>query len=133
MKSEKLTKTMIDALRPDGDKRTYLWDSEIPGLHVTCYSSGTRTFYLKYRTATGRQVRYKIGRFGSITIAQARGLAQETLFSVAKGADPSKERKEARHSETIAELCDRFLERRSLICPKNGNKCDKQLIPPHTP
>jgi integrase len=107
--NSQLTKTMIDALRADGDKRAVLWDAEIRGLHVICYPSGGKTFYLKYRTATGRQVNYKIGRYGSITLAQARRIARETIFSVAKGADPAKERKEARHSETIAELCDRFL------------------------
>jgi integrase len=51
-----------------------------------------------------------IGRFGVLTVEQARELAKTKLALVALGQDPAQERKEGRKAKTVSEVCDWFLE-----------------------
>ena len=107
----KLTKRVVDALRPDpaGAAEVYAWDSELKGFGVRVLPSGASTFVLKYRNAEGRQRKLALGRVGTLTPEQARAIARERLVEVAKGADPSAERHARRGSMTVAELCDLYL------------------------
>ena len=47
-----------------------------------------------------------IGRFGPLTVEQARIEAREKLGMVAGGADPAHDRIEKRGQITVSELCD---------------------------
>jgi integrase len=67
-------------------------------------------FIIQYRNAEGRTKRLVIGKVGTLAPEEARRLAREKLASVAAGADPSAQRKAARTSITVAELCDEYLE-----------------------
>src|SRR5262245_11575845 len=50
-----------------------------------------------------------LGKVGTLTPDEARGLAREHLASVAKGMDPSHERHQRRAALTVAEICDEYL------------------------
>jgi len=50
-----------------------------------------------------------IGRFGAITVEQARAIAQDWLADVRKGKDPSVEKSAARRAPTVKELFERFI------------------------
>jgi integrase len=50
-----------------------------------------------------------IGRFGEITVEQARTIAQDWLADVRKGKDPSAEKSAARRAPTVEELFERFI------------------------
>ncbi|WP_425292933.1 hypothetical protein [Kaistia soli] len=50
-----------------------------------------------------------MGRYGEITVGQARGIAQDWLAEVRRGVDPSAERATARQAPTVKELFDRFI------------------------
>jgi integrase len=50
-----------------------------------------------------------LGKVGTLTPDEARGLARDHLASVAKGSDPSHERNERRAALTVGELCDEYL------------------------
>lgn len=95
-----------------------LWDATIKGLHLRVFDS-RRSFYLFYRPKTGGQRKPKIGDHGSITLAQARKVAQQMLVEVASGGDPAAERAEARAEPTVADLWLEY-EKRHLAKKKSA-------------
>lgn len=106
----KITKRVIDALTPPPTAgETFTWDSELKGFGVRLMASGVGSFILKYRNQEGRQRKLAIGRIGAITPDEARALARQRLAEIAKGGDPSENRRAIRTSITMSELCDLYL------------------------
>jgi integrase len=105
----KITKRTVDALKHAPDHDTFEWDDEIPGFGVRCRPSGAKSFVLKYRTQGGRQRWLTLGKYGSMTPAQARKAAQRQKAAIADGADPAGERDKKRHENTIAAVADHYL------------------------
>lgn len=104
----KLTKRTVDAIGAAGTKFT-IWDSELPGFGLQVTPKGVKTFVAKYR-AKNQQRWLTLGRYGRITPEEARRLAVDAFGAVARGEDPSDQRRSARQAPTLAELCDRFIE-----------------------
>lgn len=106
----KITKRIVDALpsRPDAD--AFVWDTELRGFGIRLKPSGSRSFLIQYRNAEGRTRRLVIGKVGTLAPEEARGVARDKLASVAKGADPSADRKAARVAISVSELCDWYLD-----------------------
>jgi integrase len=110
----KLTKRVVDSLEPDpkgGD--VFVWDAgdrALKGFGVRMKPSGSAAFILQYRTREGRTRRLAFGKVGALTPEQARTIARDKLADVARGADPSAERRRLRGAITVAELCDLYLE-----------------------
>jgi integrase len=71
--------------------------------------SGVASYLVQYRTWEGRTRRLVLGRVGTLTPHEARDLASDKLKEVAKGGDPSGERRAARNAMTVGELCDWYL------------------------
>ena len=105
----KLTKRSVEALSRPATGQTFLWDGELRGFGVRIGSSGQKTFVLQYRTVTGKSRRLKLGRFGVLTVEQARDVARINLGRVAAGEDPADDARDERLSLTVAELCDWYL------------------------
>lgn len=124
----KITKRAVDTLAPEKGRDVFLWDSELKGFGVRVTSGGSRTYLIQYRNDEGRTRRLVLGRHGALTPETARRLAIEKLGAVAKGQDPSEERRALRDALTVAEVCDWYLEnarsgrilgrRRRAISPK---------------
>lgn len=106
----KLTKKTIDALPIPAKGQSFHWDSETRGFGIRVGASGTKTFVVQYRNAEDRTRRMKIGRYGILTVEQARDQVKIKLGEVAAGADPAEEVAQARQDPTVAELCDWYLE-----------------------
>ena len=87
-----------------------LRDATIKGLHLRVTASG-KSFLLYYRTKAGQERRPKLGEYGSITLAQARKVAQELLTEVAAGRDPSQARADARAEPTVTDLWSEYWKR----------------------
>lgn len=109
-KMAKISKRLVDALRPPESGQTFLWDGELRGFGVRVVPSGLKTFIMQYRTLQGRSHRMTIGRYGVLTVEEAREQAKVKLGQVASGANPAQERAEARAEKTVTELCDWYLE-----------------------
>jgi integrase len=91
-----LTKRDIDALQP-GPKRQPYPDGKVPGLSLVVAPSGVKSFILQYRPLNSAiPKRLTIGRYGVITLQQARDMAQDELAKARRGEDPAEERKQAR-------------------------------------
>lgn len=104
----KLTKTAVDTAQPD-QKDYELRDTIIPGFLLKVTPTGRKIFMVAYVARNGQRRKPAIGRFGEITVEQARSIAQDWLADVRKGNDPSAERSAARQAPTVSELFDRFI------------------------
>ena len=81
------------------------WDDKLTGFGLRIHPAGTKSFIVNYRAGDGGRKapnkRVTIGRYGRVTVDQARKLAQNLLGQVAGGADPAYERAMARAMPTL--------------------------------
>src|SRR5688572_23429121 len=83
--AQKLTKRVVDAVSPD-DGRILVFDSELRGFGIRATPRGIM-FFVQYRVGGGRAAakkRYSIGRYGPLTVDQARAEARRILAGVSK-------------------------------------------------
>ena len=108
-----LTKRSVENLAP-GAGPWIAWDDKLSGFGVKVLPSGTKSFLINYRANGGGRYapnrRLVVGRFGRMTVDQARRQAQALLGRVAAGEDPSRERKAARGLPTLREAFEEYLE-----------------------
>jgi len=77
---------------------------------VAC--SGTKTFILRYRPKLGRSAPKRfmtLGRFGPVTVDEARAKAMKIIGAVADGHDPAAMLRENRNAITVEEAVREFL------------------------
>ena len=107
---KKLTKRLIDAAMPTTADR-FVWDSELAGFGLRVRPGGSKTFIAQYRAGGGRSAqsrRFTIGRYGVLTVEEARLEARKVLLAAAQGDDPARKRKARRGEITIAQLAETF-------------------------
>ena len=110
MERQKLTKRMVDAAVPSTLDQ-FVWHSDLPGFGLRVRPGGSKTFIAQYRAGGGRSGqsrRYTIGRYGVLTVDEARHEARKILLSVAQGQDPSGTRHTKRCEMTISELVELY-------------------------
>jgi Arm domain-containing DNA-binding protein len=112
----KLTKIAVDAAMLAA-KEYELRDTIVPGFLLKVTPAGRKIFMVQYRTNAGERRKPAIGRFGELTVEQARSIAQDWLADVRKGKDPSVEKAAARDAPSMMDLCAKFIEDYST--PKN--------------
>ena len=108
----RLSKRTVDSVPTPEAGESFLWDGELKGFGLRVKASGVRSYLVQYRTADGRTRRCLLARHGVLTPEQARVLAVQKLADIARGLDPSAERREARRAMSVAELCDLYVEER---------------------
>ena len=116
----KLTKQAVKDLEKPEKGQTFLWDGELRGFGVRTIPSGLKTFVLQYRNAEGRSRRIVLGRFGVMTVEQARDEARIKLGAVAHGNDPAEEAG-PQEMITVAEVCG------SGVWPRQGGPAPASL------
>ena len=114
----RLNKSTIDEAVYQGSGGHYLWDTQIAGFGLRIYPTGRKVFVVTYRSR-GRQRFYTIGRFGEMTVQEARAEALETLGRARKGWDPSGARLAARRAPTVADLADRHIKDHAKVKNKS--------------
>ena len=112
----KLTKTVVNSAT-FGTSDYELRDTVVPGFLLKVTPAGRKIFMLQYRTNAGNRRKPAIGRFGELTVEQARSIAQDWLADVRRGGDPGAEKTAVRAAPTVKELCTKFIEDYSK--PKN--------------
>jgi integrase len=115
------TKRDLDQLRydPHGPQQQIAWDADfdgrgdaVPGFGCRIYPTGKKSFVLAYRTTTGRTRLMAVGKYGVLTLDQARKKARAELAKVTEGADPVADRRAARANvETVKEFAGLWLDR----------------------
>ncbi len=108
----KLTKRTVDAAKPETD-RYILWDDSLAGFGLRVEPTGRKTFIARYRAGGGRTgVRRQatVGRYGTLTVDEARTNARRLLGRAAGGGDPVGDQQRARQAGiTVGEICDWYL------------------------
>ena len=94
MATLKLTKIAVDGATPHS-KDDELRDTVILGFLLKVTPTGRKVFMFQYRTNAGERRKPAIGRFGEISVEQARSIAQDWLAEVRRGKDPSAEKSAA--------------------------------------
>ena len=84
----------------------------LAGFGLRVEKSGTKTFIVRYRADGGGRTAPRrfatIGRFGPLTVDEARRQARVLLGAVATGEDPAGERQARRREMTITALVDLY-------------------------
>lgn len=123
----KLTKSEIDRLPFSPDKQKTVHDTQLPGFAIRI-GAASKTFIVYKRTPYGVPKRVTLGRYGHLTVDQARSLAQQELAKIAQGIDPNqvkkeiseKHKKEAQaESQTLGWLLEEY-KQQHLIKEKGG-------------
>ena len=102
----KLTKRVVDATKVEGDKPKFVWDRELRGFGLRVSPGGTKAFIVQYRL-DGRDQRVTLGRYGVLTVDEARGQARQLLAAVARGENPK--RKRSKQQPTVREFAQQFI------------------------
>lgn len=100
MPTLKLTKPLIDDLRPQATDQVY-WDQSLRGFGLKVTPAGRKVFIVMYRTTDDRRLRkYTLGPYGVMTLISARTAAQKVLLARLDGQDPAAE-KQARRRRPV--------------------------------
>ncbi len=108
-----------------------VWDAAVVGFGARRQKGPAVTYFVKYRTAGGRQRWQAIARHGVLTPDEARDKARAILGNVVDGADPASEKMAARKAVTVSELCDLYLadaEAGRLLTRRRGAKKPSTLL-----
>ncbi|MHC4070514.1 MAG: tyrosine-type recombinase/integrase [Planctomycetota bacterium] len=97
----KLSARTIQTLSP-GECPYEVVDTDLKGFLLRMQPSGAMTYYFSYRNGSGRRSRYRIGKHGALSPAQARDQAILLAARVVAGEDVQKEKKNAKHVARLA-------------------------------
>jgi len=103
MPTERVTKRIVDAVKPIRGRDVFVWDREARGFGLRVKPSGVRGYLIQQRDTDGRTRRLVLGRHGVLTPEQARDIARERLDEVLRGAGPSAQRRQGRAGLTAAD------------------------------
>jgi integrase len=110
---EKLSESLLKALKPPQRGSSLVWDSELTGFAVRVFApsaahpKGARTFLLSY-WLNGSERRFRIGSWPDWSVTAARAEAKELRQRIDRGADPASDRQERREAATMADLAERY-------------------------
>lgn len=128
MAKEKITKRLLTGL--ELGQRTYIYDTDLPGFgaHV---GAKAISFFIQYRHGYGRKSqvrRTNIGRFGPLTVEQAREKAKHLLAQVVQGEDVARKRQKELPVPTFSALWAVYVEARPDL---KGLTTDKNRFMKH--
>lgn len=97
MSAKRISKAAIDAVTPS-ERDQFIWDGRLSGFGVKITRGGAKVFIYQYRMGgRGAKVRrFTIGKYGKLTVEQARKKAEMLALDVANGVDPQQEKVAAR-------------------------------------
>jgi integrase len=111
----RFTKAAVDGLATPskGDVGTVgytmVWDTQVTGFGLQLRPSGMKTFILVYRNKAGRVQRLTIGRYGRVTVDQAREAGKHHNGVIVLGGDPVADRKRDRTAKTLHGVFERYI------------------------
>ena len=84
----KITKLLIDGLKPKLNGDFFVWDTELRGLGVRMKPSGRASYIIQYKNTHGATRRMVVGQIGALAPDEARKQARARLAEVEQGRDP---------------------------------------------
>ena len=108
----RITNTTVAKVSPPAKGYSLHWDDDLAGFGLRVTAAGARSYIVESRV-NGKTRRATIGKHGVFTADQARKLAKSRLGDMAKGVDPSAERKRLKaESVTLAKAVESYLSNR---------------------
>ncbi len=108
----KITNTSVSRISPPEKGYSLHWDDDLPGFGVRVTAAGARSYIVESRVS-GKTRRATIGKHGIFTSDQARKIAKSTLGDMAKGIDPTAQKRRQRaESITLAAVTEDYLGKR---------------------
>ena len=107
----RFTTQTIRALKPT-EKLYWLDDETLPGFRIAVTPRGVKTFAVRLRKggrANRQDTTQAVGRFGLLTVDEAKTKARGLLSRWSLGQDVVGERRATREAATVADLAARFL------------------------
>jgi len=127
-----LTKRRIEALEydPDGPSQQIEYDDRLKGFGVRLNPGGSKAFVIRYRNEHGQTRYMTLGRFGRMTVQQARSKAMEKFVEIDAGADPAGQRDHP-EAETVEALVSTYLEKYAKVHRESTWQEDKRRLTKH--
>ncbi|HEX8726652.1 MAG TPA: Arm DNA-binding domain-containing protein, partial [Gemmatimonadaceae bacterium] len=96
----KITKKLLDAIKPKPTGDTWVWDTQLVGFGVRVKPSGATSYLVDYYAPGLHRVRRRmtVAAYPPTPPEDARKMATALLAAVAKGEDPALERTEQRRA-----------------------------------
>jgi len=114
----KITKSVVDKFSSPVQGQAFLRDTFLNGFGLRITASGRKSFIVEKRIS-GKVKRITLGRYGELTVEQARKQAIQILGKVAQGIDPIAESRKCRiQSTTLAQAYKKFKSARKNLKPK---------------
>ena len=118
MSTVKLTKTTIDKISSPASGKVFYRDSTLKGFGLAVWPSGAKAFIVEKRI-NGKVKRITLGRYGELTVEQARKEATKLLGQIASGKDPIADKQEAKlKSVTLGQTYQDYILTRKDLKPK---------------
>ena len=113
----RLTKTVVDRIEPPASGQAFHRDDVLVGFGLRVTAGGAKSFVIEKRIG-GKVRRKTLGRYGALTVEQARREAQKFLGQVAQGVDPVAEaRAEVARGVTLGEVFEAYVTTRKGLKP----------------
>lgn len=130
MKTGNLTDRFVESLRPHDGRRVEVRDGKVRGLILRVSENGTKAWSVLYRRQIdGRRRRHTVGGYPQVSLAEARAQAMAVLARVARGEDPSSDRRRIAggRPQTFGDLAERYLSRHAKVSKRSGFQ-DRQML-----
>lgn len=130
MATKALTDPFVRGASAPKGKRLELTDARCMGLTLRVTDAGSKTFYFTYWSPVLRKMaRIRIGNYPDVTLAAARGKADEYRGLVAAGRDPQPEKIEDRETAgaTFKEVREKFIELYAKPRNKSWDQAERYL------
>lgn len=109
MPVQKITRKFIDALSaPTSAPKAFYWDSELKGFGVVVTERGKKTFVINYTNEENRYRRKTIGDCQKLSVEQARTIAKNLFYDIAKGIDPIEEESKICKEQTFQQAIENY-------------------------
>lgn len=112
----RLTKTLIDKIQlPIKTAQAFFRDDQLKGFAVRVTPGGVKSFVIE-KLIEGKVRRITLGRYGALTVEQARKEAQKLLGKIASGVNPLTEKQAAKlHSIQLKQVFQDYLKARKNL------------------
>ena len=125
-----ITKRTVESLSV-ADKDEVFWDRDLPGFGVRVYPSGAKVFVVQCR-GSGRSQRVTIGRYGLMTVEQARRKAALTIARIKNGEDLNRKAEpntDTGPTQMVATAAERYLnEHVAIHCRETSARMYRRLL-----
>lgn len=110
----KLTTKFIEGQKPAKSKRLDFRDELMPGLVLRISTSGTKTFCL-HKRINGKMRRLTIGRFGVVSLAEARERVRQVLYEIETGRFEDRTGVEVETKPTLGDVIPNYIEKHAKV------------------